>query len=540
MKKLMISAMAAGMAALSASATETWILTKADKEYQVDTVAHATVGPGTTLTELTLKGEYQIHLFYTTVDLNNKNVELRALKAGDNRSGLATVPNLATSHDVEGEVTHFAGVNSDFFSMSTPYYTNGNAISNGNFISPQNAAPWAHWMLTKDNEPIIAAETTYAPYLTLPEEGGTWYFRTAGTRYAGYMMLYPYNEEKGEGQTTEQNQWGSECVLDLVDGGYPWTTDRNAVFEVVKAPTVPNTTKGIEIPKGKYVLSGNGAAATAVGNLKVGDRISAIYTFKADGREVVPVQMSGGNNILLKDGVHIDISSSNAPRTFIGMNRDNDKVVMMVIDGRQEGWSNGVYYRLGAAIMEKVGCYNALEFDGGGSSTMYVRPLGGVVNKPSEGSLRRVAAGLYAAAVCPDDWNVTSIEVKQKNVSLLPGETFTPVVYGYNRYGVMIDNNVTGYTLEAPANLGTVGSDGKTLTAAADGNGYYPLTVKYGQVSAVIPVKIAGDSGVGSIDVDSGDAPVSYYNLQGVEIQTPESGLYIVKRGDKVTKELVR
>lgn len=118
---MMISAVAAvGLTALSASATETWILTKANKEYQVDTVAHATVGPGTTLTELVLKGEYLIHAFYTTVDLNNKNVELRALKAGDNRSGLATVPNLATSHDIEGEVKHFAGVNSDFFSMKTP------------------------------------------------------------------------------------------------------------------------------------------------------------------------------------------------------------------------------------------------------------------------------------------------------------------------------------------------------------------------------------------------------------------------------------
>lgn len=540
MKKLMISAVAAvGLTALSASATETWILTKANKEYQVDTVAHATVGPGTTLTELVLKGEYLIHAFYTTVDLNNKNVELRALKAGDNRSGLATVPNLATSHDIEGEVKHFAGVNSDFFSMQTPYYTNGNAISNGNFISPQNAAPWAHWMLTKDNLPIIAAETTYAPYVTLPGGAGTWYFRTAGTRYQDYMMIYPYDESKGEGQTTEQNKWGSECVLELVDGGYPWTTDREAVFEVVVAPTAPNTTAGIEIPKGKYVLSGNGKAAAAVGGLKVGDRLSAIYTFKADGKDVVPVQMSGGNNILIKDGVHIDINSSNAPRTFIGMNKENDKVVMMVIDGRQDGWSAGTYYRLGAAIMEKAGCYNALEFDGGGSSTMYVSPLGGVVNRPSEGSLRRVAAGLYATAVCPDDWNVTSIEVKQKNVALKPGETFTPVVYGYNRYGVLIDNNVTGYTLEAPAALGTVSTDGKTLTAA-EGIGYQPLTVKYGLVSATIPVKLSSESGVVAIEPDDAEAPVSYYNLQGVEVSGDTPGLYIVRRGAKVTKEIVK
>lgn len=539
MKKLMLPVVAVALSALTCSATETWILTKANKEYQVDTVYHATIGPGTTLTELSLKGEYTIRLFYNTVDLTNENVELRALKAGDSRSGLATVPDMAKAHDKSGEISHFAGVNSDFFDMSSPYYTNGNAISNGLFISPQNAAPWAHWMMVQGNKPLIAETTSYAPYMTLPDGGGTWYFRTSGTRGANEMAVYSYDSSKGGTQTTGQNKWGSECVIAPVDGTFPWTTDVARTWEVVSAPTVPNTTLGIEIPEGGYVLSGNGTAATAIGKLKKGDRLSSIYTFKADGVEVKPTQMSGGNNILLKDGVHIDVSSSNAPRTFIGMSKDNKKVILMVIDGRQDGWSQGVYYRLGAAIMEKVGCYNALEFDGGGSSTMYVKPLGGVMNKPSEGSLRRVAAGVYATAVCPDDWNVTSIEVKQKNIKLAVGETFTPVVYGYNRYGVMIDNNVTDFTLEAPATLGTVSADGKTLTAK--GQGYQLLTVKYGQVKTQVPVKLPGESGVEgvAIDEESETAPV-YYNLQGVEVANPTAGIYIVRRGNTVTKEIVR
>ena len=36
------------------------------------------------------------------------------------------------------------------------------------------------------------------------------------------------------------------------------------------------------------------------------------------------------------------------------------------------------------------------------------------------------------------------------------------------------------------------------------------------------------------------DAPAEYYNLQGVKIANPENGLYIVKRGNKVTKEYIR
>lgn len=541
MKKILLSAMALGLAATAANATETWILTKANKEYQVDTIYHATVGPGTTYTELKLKGEYDERVFYTTIDLTNENVDVRALKAGDNRVGRKTVPVIASDHDVAGEVTHFAGINSDFFNMEAPlYYTNGNSICNGLLHSYQNTTTWAHWLLTKDNEPMIAESMSYAPYLTLPNNGGTWYFYIGGTRGANQMRLYQYEAADGGTQTTKQNMYGSECVVVPVNGEYPfpvYTTE----WEVISTPTVKNTTVGITIPANKYVLSGNGSAAAAVEKLKVGDRFTTTMNFKADGTAIsTPMQVSGGNNILLKNGVHIDISASNAPRSFIGMNKDNTKVVLMAIDGRQTGWSDGVYYRLGAAIMEKVGCYNALEFDGGGSTTMYVKPLGGLMNKPSDGSMRTVACGVYAAAVCPNDWNVTKIEVKQKNIKLENGEKLTPVVYGYNKYGVMIDNNVANFTLEAPASLGTVSTDGKTLTASANGKGYQVLTVKYGQVKTTVPVKLPGEAGVDGVTVDDEDVTPEYFNLSGIKVDAPAAGLYIVRRGSKVSKEIVR
>ena len=34
-------------------------------------------------------------------------------------------------------------------------------------------------------------------------------------------------------------------------------------------------------------------------------------------------------------------------------------------------------------------------------------------------------------------------------------------------------------------------------------------------------------------------APAVYYNLQGVQVENPTNGVYIVKRGNKVTKELI-
>ena len=46
--------------------------------------------------------------------------------------------------------------------------------------------------------------------------------------------------------------------------------------------------------------------------------------------------------------------------------------------------------------------------------------------------------------------------------------------------------------------------------------------------------------GVNDIIADDANAPVEYYNLQGVRVANPESGLYIRVQGKKATKVLVK
>lgn len=56
---------------------------------------------------------------------------------------------------------------------------------------------------------------------------------------------------------------------------------------------------------------------------------------------------------------------------------------------------------------------------------------------------------------------------------------------------------------------------------------------------AFFPVVRKHTTGVADVVVDSNVAPV-FYNLQGVRVAQPENGLYIVVRGNKVAKELVK
>lgn len=52
--------------------------------------------------------------------------------------------------------------------------------------------------------------------------------------------------------------------------------------------------------------------------------------------------------------------------------------------------------------------------------------------------------------------------------------------------------------------------------------------------------KIEAAAGVDGIEADDVNAPVEYFNLQGVRVANPSAGLYIVRQGSKVTKQIVR
>ena len=61
-----------------------------------------------------------------------------------------------------------------------------------------------------------------------------------------------------------------------------------------------------------------------------------------------------------------------APRTAIGLDRAEKELVMMVIDGRQPGISEGVTQRELANMFAANGCFTAMNLDGGGSSVIII------------------------------------------------------------------------------------------------------------------------------------------------------------------------
>lgn len=96
--------------------------------------------------------------------------------------------------------------------------------------------------------------------------------------------------------------------------------------------------------------------------------------------------VSGGPYLVKNNEVYVDMTAQKLasiggrnPRTAIGYTKDNN-LIMLTADGR-EGSSIGLTLMELAKIMKELGCINAMNLDGGGSTVMYVN--GKVVNKPA-------------------------------------------------------------------------------------------------------------------------------------------------------------
>ena len=110
----------------------------------------------------------------------------------------------------------------------------------------------------------------------------------------------------------------------------------------------------------------------------------------------------GGSNVIIDNDyvTHISIDHefgyTRHPRTAVGIKADGT-AVLLVVDGRQSKVSNGAALADLADILGSVGCVEAINLDGGGSSTFILTDGNGgftVTNSPSDGSLRGVANGL--------------------------------------------------------------------------------------------------------------------------------------------------
>lgn len=192
-----------------------------------------------------------------------------------------------------------------------------------------------------------------------------------------------------------------------------WTDSAGAALQVVvgRDGRVMRTVRGavqVNIPRGGWVLAARTGAPAAVtrwlGGLRPGDPVRIRTALEP----LHPAEAVGGFPLLVRDSALAPVLDSahvqnlgrvRHPRTAVGTARGGRRLLLVVVDGRQPRYSEGMTLPELGRLMLELGARDALNLDGGGSSTMAVRRGSGdvqVVNRPSDAAGERAVANALA------------------------------------------------------------------------------------------------------------------------------------------------
>ncbi len=494
MKKELLALLAVGLSGVSAGASATYNLM--DVPFTVDTLYHATVGPGTTQTSLLFHNDATtIRAFYFTFDVGTPYVRFSGVCAGDRLAGNETVSGMATRKSKPGE-RYFAGVNGDFF------YTGSNSAGKtqrgasilGTTLGSTVCNQTIYRALTNICQFVI--DTTGRFFIEQAVIGGSVTDpRGAQAPLAAFNAEAPANvvtiyNDLYYGSTNEFTDDMAEAELRLADGE---TLQLGKKCRMV-VTSAPSTGQDMLIAPGHFVVHGRGDACKQwVCGLQVGDTVTVDSRVSIGSENVVPVELLSGWPKVVSGGATLDTESqwydgaTQQPRGSIAYGDGGKKLYFLVVDGRS-AISAGVRLRQLGDIMRYAGATEGVNLDGGGSATIYSCPLG-VINRPSDGVERADGNGFFAVCTAPDDSTVASIKFVDWKMELPRYGVCTPKFYGYNRYGMLIDTDLKGVRLSCPETIGHVRNDSVLV---ADGEGCELLTASYGNVTTSMPVTVIG------------------------------------------------
>lgn len=179
-----------------------------------------------------------------------------------------------------------------------------------------------------------------------------------------------------------------------------------------------NATRGTKVPAGGTTVQGTGELADWLAqHVSVGAKMTVSTRITDSSGQTVPLTatttiIQTGPTLVRHGAISIDayddgiIHGAGAPgadatdqtftynwtvrgnpRSAIGIDQQG-RLMLVAIDGRQPGWSEGVSIPDEAALMRSLGAVEALNLDGGGSTVM-VTDDQGIVNRPSDATGQR-------------------------------------------------------------------------------------------------------------------------------------------------------
>lgn len=341
------------------------------------------VAPGIVYTQRNIKlGELPVQVQILEVDPANPAVNILPVHALDRASGKELTTSMAKRY---GAV---AAVNGGYFHVSGPlagastgvYQLNGKVVASGD----------------KRSALVMCGETAGKELTAVASAD----FKGSVTLAAGAALrLAGMNRPRAEGEAVAYSS------------ALGAATPPGAAFEVAvggdgRVLSAAESAGGNAVPEGGWVIAASGEAA---GWLK--ENAKAGTALKVDARlepasalpGCNPVDWVGAGPRLIRGG-KVDLSeegfnhaNGRHPRTAFALTGEG-KFLFVTLDGRQ-ATSTGMTLAELAGYLHSLGAVEAINLDGGGSTTMVVN--GAIRNSPSDGRERAVSDAILVFSV-PD------------------------------------------------------------------------------------------------------------------------------------------
>lgn len=474
--------------------------------FTVDTLAHYYLADGLTQTSLKFTGNSRMFMAYVTT-LDRKaapNIRPQIIMGRDSTVNAEALTSMARRHTTDGNQV-LAGINGDFFITSSfaANHALGNQIlgypNTTCIIDGKMAAPDIIDKASNENCLVIGTDGMWIDNTSLKyrllNNGGDIIVDAYAINYPRLdNQLIVYNSYAGKYTNTPAG--GREIALVMKEGS-KWAINKSVTFTVTGAwheggcMKIPEN--GIVISCGKDYHNDfiDGLTDGSVVKLKTVLALPAFENLKPNVTDVIggDVRVLNCGNVVTEATRFINTPTAQYSRSLVGYSEDRNLMVICAVDAGSG--SSGVTYYESGSLMRFLGCWDALDFDGGGSTHMW-SAAHGTINTLRDGSERAVGNALFFTLEAPTDKKVDAIRFADHTITLPRYGLYTPKMYGYNQHGQLVDTLFTGHTLSAQQQLGSITADGQSLLAT--GQGLHCLQASYGASNAQLVVNVDASS----------------------------------------------
>ena len=398
---------------------------------------------------------------------------------GDSVYGRVTLGNMINIYNDTGDVNITAGINADFFSMMTGVPL-GVMINDGRLYAScegKNA-----FGLYQNGLAVIGKPNTDITLRIGGLEDKIEYFN----KYPSIYNIYILNSDYGE--TTHSTEPSLEIAVKLDDRAEftQWCDISGVITDIYRDSNDSGIKEGYCI----ISIANDCKSYDKYKDVRIGDEVSITVRCDEEWRDVVSA-VGGGDiilaNSIMPDGiVDEEHESLDNPRTAVGITREG-KVIFFAIDGRRNGHSLGLTLDELASTMRGLSCVEALNLDGGGSTTVIVKDnITGeykLMNRPTDGSQRRISSSILFV-------NRIKSDGKPENIKITPNSPYVlskggKVELGINVFDaaynfIDISDEVYVYEYELSDEIGYIENDisGNDIFIATAESGSAVLTAR--------------------------------------------------------------